>query len=328
VVTHLSGYQKRDSEVVDYRMWQLPGTDLWFRGPARRDLVAGEYVAFVGAAQTFGCLCERPFPALLEERLRRPCLNLGYGGAGPAFFLSRPELLSHVNAAGLVVIQIMSGRSADNSLFESGGLEYLTRRADGVQLGATRAWEDVLSRRLIRVPPSAPRLIQRAAGKINRLLARPSVARLVEETLANYERDFERLLAVIKPPVVLFWFSRRSPRYERRYDSLAGLFGEFPQLVDERTLHRLRAPHVRYVECVTRRGTPHVLRSRFTGVPVAIDPARDRPDLSGTLIREDSYYPSPEMHADAAAALFPAAFALMGLPAPAAAPRGNAASNS
>jgi hypothetical protein len=326
VVTHLSGYQDRDSEVVDYRMWQLPGTDLWFRGPARRDLVAGEYVAFVGAAQTFGCLCEQPFPALLEERLHRPCLNLGYGGAGPAFFLSRPELLSYVNAAGLVVIQVMSGRSADNSLFESGGLEFLTRRADGVQLGATRAWEEVIGRKPIWVPLSAPQLIERAAGKINRLLARPLVSRLVKETLANYERDFTRLLAAIEPPIILFWFSRRKPRYQRRYDSLAGLFGEFPQLVDERTLHRLRTPRVQYVECVTHRGTPHVLRSRFTGAPVTIDPARDRPDLGGTLIGADSYYPSPEMHADAAAALFPAAFAITAPPAPVAAPRRSAAS--
>lgn len=319
-MTHLSGYQARDYEVVDYRMWQPPGTDLWFRGPARPDLVRGEYIAFLGAAQTFGCLCERPFPAILEERLRRPCLNLGYGGAGPGFFLARPDLLTCINSAAVVVVQVMSGRSADNSLFESGGLEYLTRRADGVRLGATQAWEEALYRQRIAVAPNAPRSIRRVAGKVNQLLARPMARRLVRETLANYERDCAALLSAIERPVILFWFSRRAPRYARRYDSLGGVFGEFPQLVDEQTLQRLLKPQISYVECVSSRGTPHALKSRFTAEPVAIDPAKDRPDLGAYLIREDSYYPSPEMHEDAADSLLPHIESLMAVQSPAVVP--------
>ncbi len=317
MVTHLPGYQDRDYEVVDYQMWQLPGADLWFRGPARTDLIPGEYVAFVGAAQTFGCLCARPFPVLLEQRLRRPCLNLGYGGAGPAFFLSQPELLRRINSAGAVVIQIMSGRSADNSLFESLGLEYLTRRSDGVRMGATQAWSDVLYEPRIRIPARFPRLIRGLTARVNLLLARPALKRLAEETVANYERDFAELLEAITAPVILFWFSRRAPRYVRRFDTLPGLFADFPQLIDETTVDKLRRSCARYVECVTSRGTPHALRSRFTGKPVAIDPARDRPDLGGSLIHEDSYYPSPEMHEDAARAILPAIEAVTSRRAPA-----------
>ena len=85
---HLSGYQARDREVVDYRMTELPGTGLMFRGPLPEMLEAGSYFAAVGAAQTFGCLCEAPYPVLLAQAIGLPALNLGYGGAGPEFFLA------------------------------------------------------------------------------------------------------------------------------------------------------------------------------------------------------------------------------------------------
>ena len=51
-------------------------------------------------------------------------------------------------------------------------------------------------------------------------------------------------------------------------------------------------PHAQaYVECVTTRGSPQQLRSRFTGVAITGPEA------------ENHYYPSPEMHEDAARAL-------------------------
>src|SRR5690606_30734795 len=86
----MPGYVIRDWEVVDYACYELEGTGLWFRGPAPGRLEAGRYFTAIGAAQTFGCFCPRPYPALLAERLGVEGLNLGYSGAGPAFFLRRP----------------------------------------------------------------------------------------------------------------------------------------------------------------------------------------------------------------------------------------------
>ena len=119
---HLSGYQVRDHEVVDYRMTRLPGTGLMFRGPLPPTLEAGSYFAAVGAGQTFGCLCEAPYPALLAEELGLPSLNLGYGGAGPEFFLRQEALLPYLNRARFVVLQVMSGRSQSNSHYACNGL--------------------------------------------------------------------------------------------------------------------------------------------------------------------------------------------------------------
>ena len=67
---HLSGYQNRDREIVDYQMYELSGTGLQFRGPEHR--IGHKYIAFVGAAQTFGCFCEHPFPIAWVLETRRP----------------------------------------------------------------------------------------------------------------------------------------------------------------------------------------------------------------------------------------------------------------
>lgn len=175
------GYQRRDREIVDYRLWRAwPEGDAQ-RGPPPPSLEPGSYFACVGAAQTFDCLVQQPRPALLA-------------------------------AARFVVFQVMSARSAD----------------------------------------------------------RP------------------------------------------RFHSLRALFGEFPQLVDERMLAAVVERADALVECVTSRGTPQELRSAITGVPCAVR-AADAGTGEDPAVRwtDNTYYPSPEMHEAAARALTPACRALL-----------------
>jgi hypothetical protein len=70
--------------------------------------------------------CQYHFPHQLSQRLAIPMLNLGIAGAGPRFFLRNPQLIQKMNEAEIVVLQVMSARSEDNSLFETGGRESLT----------------------------------------------------------------------------------------------------------------------------------------------------------------------------------------------------------
>jgi len=105
------GYQERDWEIVDYQMYQHLGTGLHFRGPQPGGLKTGRYIVCVGAAQTFGCFCPKPFATLLSEALAVPVINFGYGGAGPSFFLNHEALLKEINNAACVVLQVMSARS-------------------------------------------------------------------------------------------------------------------------------------------------------------------------------------------------------------------------
>jgi len=137
-------YQDRDNEVIDYNLYGLPGTGYRIRGPRPASLEPGEYFTCVGAAQTFGCFSEHPYPALLADRLQLSPLNFGFAGAGPRYFLTQPSLLAYINRGRFAIVQVMSARSEDNSRFDTGGLEYLTRRADGAKLGAEPAWRELL----------------------------------------------------------------------------------------------------------------------------------------------------------------------------------------
>ena len=50
-------YQLSDAHIVDYELYQLPGVDDVFRGPP---IQSDQYVACLGAAQTFGRFVQAP----------------------------------------------------------------------------------------------------------------------------------------------------------------------------------------------------------------------------------------------------------------------------
>jgi len=276
-------YAEPDREVVDYRTYCLdpqildPATasPLVIRGPALSGREKDGYFACVGAAQTFGRFCEKPYPTLLQERLGLPALNLGRGGAGPAFFLrSADALFDHINRSRFAVVQVMSGRSAGSSLFRSDGLGFYHRISDGTPLSADDAFRALL-----------------------REGDRSLLHRVVQETRSSWTDSFRELLRRIEVPTVVLWFSVRAPHYPEGQGSLAEVFGEFPQLVNHSMIEAVRTHCTQYVECVSRRGMPQRLSSRFTGRPVTVS------DPWGGSWRENSYYPTPEMHVDAADAL-------------------------
>jgi uncharacterized protein DUF6473 len=268
------GYQQRDYEIIDYELFPLPGFQVRFRGPAPEALTPGEYFTCLGAAQTFGCFCEKPYPALLGDRLGLPALNLGVGGAGPRLFVERKRFLDRVNDGKLAVVQVMSGRSEDNSRFRTGGLEYLRRRSDGERMGAELAYRELLASEDTE-----------------------TVQTIVAETRANWVQSFSKLLEAIEVPTILFWFSKRPPDYQERFSDVGKLFGEFPQLVNRAMVDQIVGLADEYVECITSRGSPQPLFSRFTGEPVTVTYRCDQ--TQGF----NSYYPSPEMHIDAADSL-------------------------
>lgn len=299
---HLSDYQERDYEVVDYQMSPLNGTDLLFRGPVVTNLKPNGYIACIGAAQTFGCFCDQPFPNLLSKALDMPVLNLGYGGAGPYFYLKHKVLIKYLNQAKLVVVQVMSGRSENNSRFDSGGLELLVRRSDGVKLGANEAYNQALNGRNLLPDFLADQWLPK---KLARVVGKRMTKKLVAETRRNWIKNYQSLLSQISAPKVLFWFSKREPEYEEKYSSVSHLFNEFPQLVNQYMIEQVESYSDEYIECITSSGSPQPLFSRFTGEPATVNPANDRQDLAGKVWTHNFYYPSPQMHRDAAQLLMP-----------------------
>ncbi|MGE0143657.1 MAG: DUF6473 family protein [Planctomycetota bacterium] len=294
------GYQRRDRAVVDYRLFRAWEGGDWLRGPSPRDFAAGSYFACLGAAQTFGCLVREPWPELVGDSIGLPALNLGIAGAGPRCFLS-PEFLSLANRARFVVVQVMSGRSADNPRMRTEGRERV--RLDGAEspIAADLAWQRVLQNDLVgwRSP-----WLRGVLNRWNSTFGRAEVRSLVAQTQADWLDSYRELLASIRVPKLLLWFSRRSPSHRPRYHSVSALFGEYPQLVDARMLEVIEPLADRAARCVTMRGSPEPLRSSRDGSPVTVSPADagtgEDPALRWT---HNAYYPSSAMHEDAAAAV-------------------------
>jgi hypothetical protein len=136
--------------------------------------------------------------------------------------------------------------------------------------------------------------------------------RIVEETRTNYIQSMTRLLDAIKPPKVLLWFSNRTPEYRERLDGpLVDLFGKFPQMVNRPMVDALRGHADAYVECVSKRGIPQSIVDRGF-YPVTFEGAPLPPSPPDRVVTMNTYYPSPEMHEDAAAMLIPVCREILG----------------
>ena len=192
------------------------------------------------------------------------------------FFLKdNSKLLDYINNAQFAIVQVMSGRSASNFLFESHGLGYYYKRSDGSGIGADEAFKEVLT------------------NGTNQY-----IRQVVEETRNDWIASYQTLFAQIKVPTILLWLSVRKPRYWERSYSVSTLFGEFPQLINLKTINTVKQYCDYYVECVSRRGMPQPLTNRFTGKLTYVE---DK--WGGGIWSNNWYYPSPEMHIDASSAL-------------------------
>lgn len=267
-------YRRIDAPLLDYELGTVPGAgDVLFRGPIP-DLGA-PYVAVVGGAQTFGRFVDRPFPALLAERLGLPCLNLGIGGAGPRFALG-PDILPLLQGARLVIVQVFSGRSSSTSQFDNqrGGRNF------GSVLANNRwvAYEDYFRHEFERGD-------------------RELTERIVAETRDDFGFMLAELGRLLRVPAVLLWLSRRVPDYEIDWSTTFGILNDYPQLIDRAVLDRVTPHFSGYVECASTSGLPQRLWRADEAV------AGTNREESGWLV--NVYYPSPEMHREAADLLEP-----------------------
>lgn len=264
------GYQDRDYEIIDYQLYNInEEIKRPIRGPKLDELIKGEYIVCVGAAQTFGCYAEEPYPYLLQKELQVPVLNLGVAGAGPSFF-HKKAWLELINNARFAIVQVMSGRSVSNSAFTSKGGEMLTRVSDNMTLGAAPCWKQAIETDTIS-----------------------QIKTLVYETRNNWVDDTIKLLNKIKVPKISLWFSERYPAYEEDYTDVLRLFGKYPQFVNDKMVEGIKPFSDYYIESISSKGIPQVLYSRFTGKEVSISM---RKDLGARKKKKNNYYPSPEMH--------------------------------
>lgn len=273
-------YQDQQAEIVDYQYCQVPGGSLYFRGPIPPSLEKDSFFTCIGAAQTFGRFCEKPFGNILSEDLQLPCLNLGYAGAGPSFYLINDYLFELINKSRFVIVQIMSGRSESNSRYRSHmGRNMLKRVTDNVTVMDTEAYNEIL-----------------------RLNSLDLIRELVQQTRYSWLRNTTTLLERITTKKCLFWFSTRNTEYQISFNNEKTLLGEFPHLIDTSLVDTVKVLADEYVECVSNRGLPQKLFTKNTNTKVEIKYALGLGDKAKKS-EYNRYYPSPEMHIDAAKAL-------------------------
>jgi hypothetical protein len=284
--TGVDKFQAADRAILDYQYVKLPGTEVLVRGPLPADL-SGGFVACLGGAHTLGRFIEHPYPALLQQQLGVPVLNLGNGGGKPEFYLQSSGLLEVVNRAKCVVIQVMSALGSPNRLLQPTSMTHnAVRIADGIPTPKNPVSGDSAYRILIK--HVTPEILHEVVG----------------ETRGNWLAQMGTLLDGITVPKVLFWYSVRTPAYTEKFDNSDALLGDYPQLVTDTMITELRPKAQGYVECISSAGMPYELREATSQEPAAVFPWQADPAVN-------HYYPSAEMHTSAAEQLAPAVQGLM-----------------
>jgi hypothetical protein len=275
-------YQERDKHIIDYDMYQLegiapyPGNGM-FRGPKTKTL---DYIAVIGSAHSFGCFTHKPYPIILKELLGIEVLNLGYGGASPTFFTSNKKLIEYINNSKLVILQVLSGRSCSNDYFSIlyHGMEGLCTFTNEI-MTAEEFYSYIINER--------PLLIRE----------------IIAKTQSTYLKEMSLLISLIHKPIILFWFSQRSPVFNQKYElPLWKLWGKFPQFVNLSMIENLSNKVHTYVQCISSKGMPQILYDKF-GEPTSVSHSYSRLKKETRVEFTNNYYPSPEMHIDAAKSL-------------------------
>lgn len=99
------------------------------------------------------------------------------------------------------------------------------------------------------------------------------------------------------------WQKReRKPDYNPDYENVWSFFGKYPQLVNTSMMDTLKTFADKYVESISSEGMPQKLANRFTGkIPSVYKIHKNAPEVR----KYNTYYPSPEMHVNAAKKLLP-----------------------
>lgn len=276
-------YQDRHYHLIDYDCAPVPGLPDSCRGPVPKSLLPGQYVLFLGAAQTYGAFAARPFPTQIGERLMVDILNLGKGGVSPLFFSENPRYRELIAGARAVVVQAMSARMVPTSRFASlGYMNLLYMRDDPLKTTVDSAvmWEKLRTTE----PPE-------------------TLHALVAEARAEWVKSMISIARCAAGPTVLLWFSERSPDYQITFDSNFGVFNRFPQLVDTASIEAVKPHYSAYVDVVT---PPHTegepTRSAFSNIVLPVVFGGGRLEEQ-TLQTANHYYPTQAMHDHAADAL-------------------------
>ena len=249
------------------------------RGSVPSDL--SHAVCFIGAAQTYGRFCDRPFPQLVCDSLGMQCFNLGVSGAGPEEPLfHNPYVLLDINQCKLVVIQIMSGRSVSNWKF----------RIDRGQAGWT------LDNKYMYGEQFWKKMWESGDQR--------DIELTLKSTIDNYVLAYSRMCHRMYPPIILLNISNeqrknsysveKSSSMEDSYKNYIEFLGPYPHFIEKIHTDCIKNDlECELIEYCGRVGLPQQLpQPRNTDYYKILGNNVD-PSIN-------NYYPSPEMHVEIA----------------------------
>jgi len=217
---------------LDYRLCGFDGTRLKFRGPVP-DL-SKPFIAVLGGNDAYGKYVEYPFPALLQDWLETPVMNLGVQQAGLSLFAEERCLIDLASRAELTVLQVLGAQNMSNRLYS-----VHSRRNDRF-LGASVALREMF--------PDVDFAEVNFTGHLLSTLAKRSRAAfsaLVDELKWAWVQRMRRVVQSIDGDVVLLWVSDRQPE-----DTRHRLSESEPMFVDRDMLDDLSDEVAAIVEVV------------------------------------------------------------------------------
>ncbi|WP_120500566.1 DUF6473 family protein [Roseovarius sp. EL26] len=224
-------YEKIELETLNYDPCRYPGAKLLFRGP-RRKLIS-PYLAFLGGTDTYGKFISQPFPSLIEQKTGWLCVNFGWSNAGADVYLNEPSILQYASNAQLTILQLPCAQNMSNRFYR-----VHPRRNDRF----VRA-----SKKLHKLYPEVDFTDFHFVRHMLRHLKSLSPERfedVVDELTEAWLPRMRLLLSRIESPVVLLWFSMRSP--EEADDSLQ--ITDEPGFVSREMIEGLRSEVKELVE--------------------------------------------------------------------------------
>jgi len=226
-----------DSELYPQRfqLKALPNT--YFRGPQQHD----DYIACVGASQTFGRHCSNSYPELLSRLINVLCINLGLGDATPLTF-THPVLLEVINNSQHCILQLMTARPCENFYWGQ------AKNIDGVYCSDVYYCDDDGENVFDDCNKLWERLIQ---DKPDEDFPNEDVAiiELIKNTRDTYVQNFLELIEQITVPITFLWISKRQFNYDIRLKPLHGIYGLYPHFITQPMVSKIIGDH-HLVTCI------------------------------------------------------------------------------
>jgi len=163
----------------------------------------GSFIAFLGGSETFAKFITQPYPDLIETAIGEICVNFGCQSAGPDVFLTDSALASLYHDAAAVVIQLVGATNLSNRFYKVHPRRNDRFIAPTDQLVAL--YPDIDFSEIAFTGHLIARL-QAADGD--------RFALVRQELQITWQRRMRRLINLASGPVILLWFSDRTPEHE------------------------------------------------------------------------------------------------------------------